>query len=207
MSAPVIEVYADIVCPFTHVGLHRIVQRRTELGRDDVRLRVRAWPLEVINGEPMDAEAVAHKGADLRRQVSPNLFERYDPATFPSTSLPGLALTNAAYRQSIEVGEAVALQLRQLTFDDGIDISHPEVLARVATDNGVTVEVGPEDEAAVLADLEEGRHRGVVGSPHFFTPDGDGLFCPTLDIAHTDGSYEVGVNFERFAGLVELIFS
>lgn len=206
MTDSCIEVYADIVCPFTHVGLRRLVERRAELGRQDVHLLVRAWPLEIINGEPMDAEAVAHKAEDLRRQVAPELFGGYRPETFPSSSLPALALTNAAYRQSIEVGEAVALRLRTLTFDEGVDVSRPEVLERVAAETGMTVTPGPEDDAAVLADLEEGRRRGVVGSPHFFTPDGGGLFCPSLDIAHRDGSYSVAVDYENFAGLVDVCF-
>lgn len=207
MSTPFVEVFADIVCPFTHVGLHRLVERRAELGREDVRLLVRAWPLEIINGEPMDAEAVAHKASDLRRQVAPELFGGYDPASFAPTSLPALALTNAAYRQDLAIGEAVALRLRTLTFDDGVDVSKPEVLAQVATETGMTGTPGPEDDAAVLADLEDGRRRGVVGSPHFFTPDGEGLFCPALDIAQRDGGYAVEVDFENFASLMDLCFT
>lgn len=206
MTESAIEVFADIVCPFTHVGLRRLVERRAELGREDVRFRVRAWPLEIVNGRPMDAEEVATKAADLRRQVAPDLFGSYDPASFPATSLPALALTNAAYRQGIEAGEAVALRLRALTFDEGVDVSRPDVLARVAAQAGLAVTPGPEDEGAVLADLEEGRRRGVVGSPHFFTPDGGGLFCPSLDIAHREGHYAVAVDIESFAGLVDLCF-
>ena len=57
-----IEVFADIACPFTHVGLRRFVQRREELGRPDVTLLVRAWPLEVVNGQPLDPAATADKG-------------------------------------------------------------------------------------------------------------------------------------------------
>src|SRR5206468_3084962 len=49
----VIEVFADVRCPFTHVGLTRFVARRHELGRREPRLRVRAWPLELVNGEPL----------------------------------------------------------------------------------------------------------------------------------------------------------
>ena len=32
-SMTVIEVFADVTCPFTHVGLRRFVERRGELGR------------------------------------------------------------------------------------------------------------------------------------------------------------------------------
>ena len=88
-----IEVFADIVCPFAHVGLARWVAERDRLGRSDVRLRVRAWPLELVNGAPMDPAMVAHKVADLRRRVAPTLFDRFDPAAFPTSSLGGLALT------------------------------------------------------------------------------------------------------------------
>lgn len=206
MSESFVEVFADIVCPFTHVGLRRLVERRTELGREDVRLLVRAWPLEIVNGEPMDAEAVARKASDLQRQVAPELFGGFDAASFPSTSLPAMALTNAAYRQGLETGETVALLLRTLTFDEGVDVSRPDVLDRVAAETGLIVTPGPEDDAAILADLEEGRRRGVVGSPHFFTPDGGSLFCPSLAIAHRDGGYSVEVDYENFAGLIHLCF-
>lgn len=35
------------------------------------------------------------------------------------------------------------------------------------------------------ADWEEGRRRGVIGSPHFFTADGS-WFCPGLAISRDD---------------------
>ena len=52
----------------------------------------------------------------------------------------------------------------------------------------------------MLDDFAEGKRRGVVGSPHFFTADGD-FFCPSLDIEHSDDGYEVSfdpVGFNRF---------
>jgi hypothetical protein len=60
--------------------------------------------------------------------------------------------------------------------------------------------VRAEDREAVDRDHAEGVERGVVGSPHFFTPGGD-FFCPTLDIRSTGEAYEVKfdpVGFERF---------
>ncbi len=205
MSENVIEVFADIVCPFTHVGLQRLVERRRQLDRDDVRLLVRALPLELINGEPMDPEAVAAKVASLREQVSPELFVGFDPSRFPSTSLPALALTNAGYRRAPATGEAVALELRRLVFDAGVDVSRPEVLAGVAERHGI--ETGdPVDEAAVLADLEESRQRGVIGSPHFFIPGGESLFCPTLELARTGDALDIALDIERFGRLVDSSF-
>lgn len=205
MDNNVIEVFADIVCPFTHVGLHRLAERRHELEREDVKLLVRALPLEVINGQPMDPAAVATKVADLRAQVSPELFAGFDSTNFPATSLPALALTNAAYRKDLATGEAVALRLRSLLFDQGQDVADPGVLDAVARSFGV--ETGAGDDAAVLSDLAESGERGVIGSPHFFTPTGDSLFCPTLELSKSGDHFDIGIDIDRFEQLVGSCFS
>lgn len=153
-----IEVFADVLCPFTHLGLLRLVEHRSALGRDDVRLHVRAWPLEVVNGVPLDAEFVAEEIDEIRRQVAPEAFAGFDVGAFPATSLPALAVANAANRQSVEVGEAVSLELRRLLFEEGVDISDPHVLDDVASRHDL--DVGPADAEAVLADHREGVERG-----------------------------------------------
>ena len=86
--ATVIEVFADVGCPFTHVGLRRMVDRRDELGRTDVVLRVRAWPLEHVNHTPLDPAFIAEEVAAIRVQVAPDLFTGFVPGAFPATSLP-----------------------------------------------------------------------------------------------------------------------
>lgn len=185
MSGPttVIEVFADVGCPFTHVGLRRMVDRRDELGRTDVVLRVRAWPLEHVNHTPLDPAFIAEEVAAIRVQVAPDLFAGFVPGAFPATSLPALALAAAAYRQSDAVGEAVSLELRDLCFEQGVDIAHDDVLARIADVQGLTVTDA--DRASIDADHVEGTERGVIGSPHFFTPTG-GFFCPLLDVGRDD---------------------
>lgn len=193
--------FADIVCPFAHVGLQRFVARREELGRHDVRLVLRAWPLETINGVPMDRDAMRHKVADLRAQVAPELFGRFDADTFPRTSLPALALTHAAYRVDAEVGEAVGLALRSVLFDDGRDISDRAVLDEVAARFGVGP-VTAEDVASVEADHRDGVARGVVGSPFFFTPDGGKHFCPSLHIERVQDHLAVDFDVAHFEAVI-----
>jgi predicted DsbA family dithiol-disulfide isomerase len=186
-GAPVVvDVYADVVCPFTHVGLRRFVQRRTELGRDDLVLRIRAWPLEIVNGSPLTAELVAAEVDELRREVAPRMFEGFRPACFPSTSLPALALADAAYGHGLDVGEQVSLELRSMLFERGMDVSRPDVLQPLAAEYGVQVDLG--DPTAVLEDYAQGRRRGVVGSPHYFTAGG-GFFCPALDVGHDEAGH------------------
>lgn len=202
---PVIEVYADVCCPFTHVGLRTVVLRREQLGRDDFVLRVRAWPLELVNGKPLDPMATAEHVDALRSQVAPDLFAQFDPGQFPRTSLPALALVAAAYRQSDRMGEAVSLALRDSLFERGRDISRQDFLVSVATAHGVG-DVAPEDDERVREDWREGLSRGVVGSPHFFCGD-IGAFCPSLDISRdTEGHIHLRRNAEALDGFLTECF-
>ena len=181
-----IEVYADVACPFAHVGLRRFVARRRELGRDDVPLRVRAWPLEIVNDGPHDPRAMADEVDEIRSQVATDLFREFAEASFPRSTIAAMTLASAAYDQDVATGEAVSLQLRDLLFEQGVDVGDHSVLAQVAEEHGVAVDLS--DDSSVRADHEAGVARGVVGSPHFFTPNGD-FFCPALDVGHDDGGH------------------
>ena len=178
----VIEVYADIWCPFTHVGLRLVADRRRARGRGEIAIRVRAWPLELVNDTPLGASRVASHVRELRDQVAPDMFKGFAPTTFPRTTLPALDLAEHAYAASDTVGEAVSFELRGALFEHGLDISDPHVLREIARAHrlGIPTE---QDRAAVLADWHEGQRRGVRGSPHFFC-NGRDVFCPSLDISH-----------------------
>jgi predicted DsbA family dithiol-disulfide isomerase len=175
----VIEVYADIWCPFAHVGLRSILERRRQLGRDNVPIIVRSWPLELVNGTPLDPCTTAEHVKDLREQVAPELFRHCDPDHFPTTTLPALALAAASYRKDARLGETVSFALRDALFEEGRDISQPDVLSSLARRYGVRVVQADHD--AVLTEWHEGEARGVRGSPHFFC-GGTEMFCPSLQI-------------------------
>lgn len=191
--------FADVWCPFTHVGLRRFVERRAERG-SDLRLRVRAWPLELVNGEPLDPAFVAEEIEGIRAAAAPDLFAGFDPDRFPRSTVAPLALTDATYAAGVEVGEAVALDLRDRLFERGQDVSSADVLADVVATHRLG-ETGPSPaSSAVQRDWDEGKARGVVGSPHFFTPGGD-FFCPALDVRQVDGHVRITADpdgFERF---------
>jgi predicted DsbA family dithiol-disulfide isomerase len=200
-----IEVYADIWCPFAHTGLRALVQRRNELGRDDVVVRVRAWPLELANGQPLDPTTTAGHVDDLRAQVASDLFTHFDPDHFPKTSLPALALAAAAYRRDDRIGEAVSFALRDALFEEGRDVSDPDVLARVAGSHGVRHPT-PDDERAVRTEWQEGKSRGVEGSPHFFCGEVE-AFCPSLDLAKDEeGELHIRRNVEALDAFLQECF-
>ena len=200
-----IEVFADVRCPFTHVGLRRFVERREALGRSDVRLWVRAWPLELVNGAPLDPNLIDEEVDELRDQVAPELFIGFGHARLPTTSLPALRLAAAAYEQSAEAGEQVSLSLRWALFEEGLDIADPAVLADIAAAAGVATG-DSSGLLPVLADWREGQRRGVIGSPHFFVR-GAGFFCPSLDIAHDeDGHLRIQVDETRLEAFLGSCF-
>lgn len=186
----VIEVFADVCCPFTHVGLRRIVAARRDRGAERVRLVCRAWPLEWVNGAPLDPSHVAREVTALREQVAPGMFHGFAEARFPSTSIPALGLAAAAYRLGAERGEMVSLLLRDELFERGRDIAEAALLASVAARAGVELPSPAACASLVRADYDAGRARGVVGSPHFFV-GGEGWFCPSLHIEQRDGVFHV----------------
>lgn len=186
-----VEVFADIVCPFTHVGLRRLSKARA--GRDDLPgVRVRAWPLEWINGAPLGADLAAREIEALRAQVAPDLFAGFDATTFPRTSIPAFGLAAAAYSVDDLTGEVVSLALRDALFERGEDVSDPEVLRAIGQPFGVAPFGGRATESAVRADWELGKARAVQGSPHFFVGD-HGWFCPSLDISHEAGRFDIQI--------------
>jgi 2-hydroxychromene-2-carboxylate isomerase len=176
----VVTVFADIGCPYAHVGLRRFFRRRASEARADLRLHVRAWPLELVNGEPLDPGHVAEQIEALREQVTPDLFSRFNPYTFPHTTLPALELVSDAYAMGLSDGERASLAVRNALFERGEDISDQGVLERLRHDLWLPPP-RPDARERILADWADGQRLGVVGSPHFFVGDRD-FFCPTLRI-------------------------
>ena len=154
---------------------------------------------------PLDPETTAHHVRELRTQVTPDLFRHFDPATFPATTLPALALAHAAYAHDRRVGEEVSLGLRHVLFEQGLDISRPEILEGLARAWGVPVD-GRISTQAVLDEWREGIERGVKGSPHFFCRDTD-AFCPSLDISSDgQGRLEIHPDLDALDTLLDHCF-
>ncbi|MEO1059563.1 MAG: DsbA family protein [Actinomycetota bacterium] len=185
---PTVEVFADITCPFTHVGLQRIVPMLSSSGRAAV-LYVRSWPLEWVNDEPLQYDAVVAKAEALTAQLGGDAFSGLRADTWPDTTIPALALVAHAYAGDPATGLALSLDLRSGLFQRGHDISDPEVLAEYARAHALHQAIGNkaqlDGEAMVRDDYEEGQRLGVDGSPHFFIGSAN-FFCPALDIGHDD---------------------
>lgn len=201
-SNPVIEVFADIWCPFAHVGLRTVEDQRILTGRTDVAIRVRAWPLELVNGAPLDPATTRTHVIHLREQVAPMMFTNFTVDRFPTSTLNALSLVERAYRTDLHLGERTSFFLRDALFERGQDISDQEILRDAIAQLGL--EIPDEfDRAAVLAGWHEGQERGVRGSPHLFCGEADS-FCPSLHITN-DPEHGVAIQLDtsRLAGFLE----
>lgn len=201
-----VEVFAEISCPFAHVSLRRFVEARRDAAAEEVGLRVFAWPLELVNGKPLDPGFVADEIDDLRDQVAADLFTGFDRQVFPSTTIDALALCSSAYEAGMGVGEAVNLAVRDALFEWGRPVEDRAVLASIAADHGVTLLDPDRARALVEADLAEGRRREVIGSPHFFLVDGS-FFCPGLDIERRGDHLHIAVDEGPFRAFLERAFA
>ena len=193
-SSDEIEVYADIWCPFTHVGLRRLVTAR-DARRPDAQIRVRAWPLEWVNGRPLAPDLVAQEIGALRSEVAPELFAGFDPTRWPRSTIPALGLAAAAYRVGNDTGEGVSLRLPRRALRGGSGRLGRGGAAALGLEFGVEPLTGPSAEAAVRADWEGGRARNVRGSPHFFVGARD-WFCPSLRIRHEGTEFDISIDRE-----------
>jgi predicted DsbA family dithiol-disulfide isomerase len=176
-----LEVFADITCPFTHVGLKRVIEHIAQIDHA-VAVHVRAWPLEWVNETGLDVDAVEMKAKALTEQLGVDDFSGLDHDHWPDSTIPALELAAAGYARDMATGLAVSLELRSALFEHGRNVGAPEVLAEIAANHDLSAPE-PGASAAVQADYDEGRGRGVSGSPHFFVGQ-DNFFCPALDLGH-----------------------
>lgn len=179
-----IEVFADIWCPFTHVGLRMIDSYRKKMGKEDVAIIVKSWPLEWVNSSPMDPVKTEANCTALRQQVASDAFVNVDFGNFPKSTLDALAFVAQAYNASTELGEKASFAIRDALFERGEDIADPAVLQSIGEVIGLKYQ-GDLNHDAVKREWEEGKTRGVQGSPHFFHGE-DGVFCPSLQISRTE---------------------
>lgn len=178
-----LEVFADITCPFTHLGLKRVVAEIDEFD-GDVEVLVRAWPLEWVNDAPLDAAAVKMKVGVLHDQLGTGAFDGFREDGWPLTTIPALNLAAAAYDRSASTGLAVSLALRDALFEEGKDVSDLSVLASIARKFDLDPPSADVD-SRVQADYDDGLRRGVRGSPDFWVGEEE-FFCPALTLGHDD---------------------
>jgi len=186
-----IQVWSDLLCPFAHVAIHRLVAARQRLGLvGRVHLDHHTFALELFNGPHSrpgtDTEAVGlgqiEPGAGFRVWTAPDW-------TYPSTVLLAAEAVHAAKSQGLGPSEDLDRALRQAFWTESRSIAHRSVILDVAKQTGTV-------DAAMLAEaLDSGTYRRqmmadhavaqtdeVSGSPHLFLADGTGLHNPGITV-------------------------
>ncbi|MEM6709788.1 MAG: DsbA family protein [Pseudomonadota bacterium] len=175
-----IEVFSDFLCPWCFIGERRLTQVLARIDRD-VELHFRAYLLKPdLTAEGADRAALLTERygaqADLARapaRVAEAAAEdgielRYDRITrVPDTRLAHAVMARyqaegAAATERLELADA----LFQAYFQQGKDLADPEQLAEVVAPFPVSVATARRDDPTVVADLELGRQREVVGVPN-----------------------------------------
>jgi predicted DsbA family dithiol-disulfide isomerase len=195
-----IQIWSDLLCPFAHVAIHRLVVARARLELvDQVKLDHHTFPLELFNGPHSrpgtDSEAV---GLGM---IEPEAGFRLWTAAdwlYPNTVLLANEAVAAAKARGLGPAEDLDRALRRAFWVESRAIGHRNVILEVAAETG-TVDVDALTEA-----LDSGRHRADVmtdyaiartddvnGSPHLFAPDGTDLHNPGITV-HWEGPWASG---------------
>ncbi len=196
-----IAIFSDLICPFTHVTLHRLFTARTRLGLDDtVRFRHHAFPIELLN----EAPGTRH-GSDseipvlgpLEPDAGWQIWQGPD-YHYPSSVLLAYEAVQAATAQSLIAGERFDRAIRRAFWAESRPIHlHHELIT-------ISQTVADLDAAQLDADLRHGTYRHVVFddlalartdavamSPHLFLHDGTNAANPAI-VVHWQGGWASG---------------
>lgn len=194
-------VWGDVTCPWATLAVHRLHEARSRLGLDaDVRLDLRAFPLELFNGAPtprklVDAEigAVGALAPDFGWQIW-----QAEPSDYPSTVLLALEAVQAAKTRSLVASEQLDLALRHAFFSRSRHVGMRDVILDAATRcpdvDAVELAAMLDDGSArhaVMEQYEIAQGDEVKGSPHVFLPDGSSMHNPGIEM-HWEGEKPAG---------------
>ncbi len=159
-----------------------------------VRVRERAFPLEVFGGGPPNRDELEVEKWLAALQEPLAVFHPYDAADYPTTTLPAFDAAWCAFQQGDEPGHAYDLRLRTAFFAQGRNIADRLVLVAIAEEAGLDVQRfiqqfdSGQARQFVLDEGQLGRDRyRVHGTPTLMLADGTKLRHPMADPRMQDG--------------------
>lgn len=192
VAAGTIVIYSDLICPFSHIAVHRLFETRHRLGLDDeIRFDHHAFPIELLNGGPgtrhgSDSEIPAL--GYLEPEAGWQLWQGPD-YHYPNTVLHAFEAIHATKRQGLKQSEELDKALRRAFWADSATIQiHATILGIAATVDDLDVAVLADDLAegvgrrGVFADYTMAQTDEVSMSPHLFFADGSSVANPGLEV-------------------------
>lgn len=174
-----VDVWSDLVCPWCHIGLHRLRRLVREEGLD-VDLVHHAFQLDPARtrSEPTRAYLASRYGGDVdammrnaERAAAAEGLELHLARTIACNTRDGHRVVALARRRGMQ--DAVLLRLMRAHFEEGADLGDRAVLARLAGEAGLDAAQAAamlEADAfqgEVNADLDQARAMRVHGVPFF----------------------------------------
>ena len=182
-NRPELWEWAEYYCPWCYVAavrLHRIMPEYQ--GR--VKLRQRAFPLELYGGGPPDRTELELEIWLAALQEPEAVFKPFKE-DWPTTTLPAFEGAWCAFQQDEIAGHDFDLRIRRAFFAEGRNIGQRKVILELAHEAGLDMDhftrLFNSDEAHTAV-VEEGRLGkevyGVRGTPTVMLADGKKLRHP-----------------------------
>lgn len=153
--------------------------------RDQVRVRTRPFPLELLRGETAPRDILEQEWWLAAIQEPEAEFVPYEGDDWPDTTLPAFDAAWAAGRQGEEVGKNFDLRIRRAFFGQARNIGRQSVMLELAEEAGLDLPrferdlKSPETRHAVEEEARLGRERYKVrGTPTLMLPDGQKMRWP-----------------------------
>jgi predicted DsbA family dithiol-disulfide isomerase len=179
-----VDVWSDLVCPWCHIGLHRLrrVAREQGVELDVAHHAYQLDPTRQGSGPTRDYLAQRYGAANVdglfasaERAAAGEGLQLRLADTIACNTWDGHRLAALAATRGVQ--DAMVARLMRAHFEERLDLGDAEVLARLAGEVGLPpAEVGPVLAgdgmgAHVEGDLDQARAMGVRGVP-FFVFDG-----------------------------------
>lgn len=176
--------WAEYYCPWCYVGAVRLHAITLEYqGR--VKLRIRAFPLEILDNDPAPRDILEQEWWLAAIQEPTAAFAPYPSDDWPTTTLPAFEAAWCASRQGDDVLLDYDLRVRRAFFAEGRNIGRREVLLEIAEEAGLDLPRFTRDLSsgqalpAVLEEARLGREQyRVRGTPTLMLADGTRLRHP-----------------------------
>ena len=146
-----------------------------------VRLRERAFPLEIYGGGPPDRKELELEIWLAALQEPEAVFKPFKDE-WPTTTLPAFEGAWCAFQQDEIIGREFDLRIRRAFFSEGRNIGRPEIILELAREAGLDMDhfsrmfASGEARAAVLEEGQLGKEvYRVRGTPTVMLSDGKKL--------------------------------
>lgn len=198
-SIPELWEWAEYYCPWCYVAAVRLHKIRPEYeGR--VRLRNRAFPLEVYGGGPPDRRELELEIWLAAMQEPEATFRPFRADDWPTTTLPAFEAAWCANQQGEAIGHDFDLRIRRAFFAEGRNIGRRDVMRQLAAEAGLDLELFNnmfDSDVPRQAVLEEGRlgkeRYRVRGTPTLMTAEAFKLRHP-LAYPHIEAGHILSVD-------------